>query len=262
MEVFGNGVELKSDKIKSNGEAAQKKDHEANSRRRKSVAEHIHQKSSGKMTQGMQKVSSIESGGLKVLGKSNGKHGEMDLDHDPASLTGLSTCLCSLPPPLHPGAGLLTEWDGITLLAMMYTALITPFELGFIGSAAGDALYACNRAIDVVFFLDIILAFNQKIQDKNGVWVADRRMIAKTYLKGWFPLDLISVVPFDAIGKAVPVVSNLQALRMLRLLKLLKLLRLIRAQRVFQRWEDSISISNATIGIAKWTSVILVVMHW
>jgi hypothetical protein len=38
---------------------------------------------------------------------------------------------------------------------------------------------------------------------KHDLWVQDRTQIAVTYVKGWFLLDLVSVIPVDVIALAV-----------------------------------------------------------
>lgn len=44
---------------------------------------------------------------------------------------------------------------------------------------------------------DIALNFRTSVIDKSGHVVYDGRLIAKHYVKGWFPLDLLAAIPFD-----------------------------------------------------------------
>jgi hypothetical protein len=54
----------------------------------------------------------------------------------------------------------LMYWDIVTSTAMLYTAFVTPFEVGSLNSdTSGDALFMLNRAVDGVFLLDIFLTF-------------------------------------------------------------------------------------------------------
>jgi len=43
---------------------------------------------------------------------------------------------------------------------------------------------------------DIILCFNTAIEDDNGFYKTSRKVIACTYLKGWFTLDFFTTIPF------------------------------------------------------------------
>jgi len=47
--------------------------------------------------------------------------------------------------------------------------------------------------------IDIILNFFSAIEDNNLKVEDDRWVIVKTYLTGWFILDLTSIFPFDYI---------------------------------------------------------------
>ena len=71
--------------------------------------------------------------------------------------------------------------------------------------------------------------------------------IAAVYLKSWFLIDVMSVLPFDLAlpGSQTTEVNTLlksarlvRAAKMLRLLRAVKLLRLLRLPRVFRRLES------------------------
>jgi len=44
----------------------------------------------------------------------------------------------------------MTVWDSVTALALIFTAMVTPFEVGFLPSAesALEALFLINRLLD------------------------------------------------------------------------------------------------------------------
>jgi hypothetical protein len=78
-------------------------------------------------------------------------------------------------------------------------------------------------------------------RDKHtGRLILDIKQISYTYLTGWFPLDILSVLPFELIQYVVPTSSaaeeegnlgELALLKFVRLTRLLKLLRVMRANR-------------------------------
>lgn len=50
----------------------------------------------------------------------------------------------------------LGSWDGITSLALIYTALVTPFEVAFISASTKvDAWFVINRVLDLIFIIDV-----------------------------------------------------------------------------------------------------------
>ena len=83
-------------------------------------------------------------------------------------------------------------------------------------------------------------------------------------MRSWFIIDLLSILPFDVVGKEVSsnVVSSLKLVRIVRLLRLLKLVRIMRASRIFKRLESRISVSYSIIGLVQFTVLLLVCSHW
>jgi len=62
---------------------------------------------------------------------------------------------------------------------------------------------ALNYSIDFLFFIDILVNFNSAFLDPAFVMVDDRKKIAAQYLKNWFFIDLIAIIPFDLIMSAI-----------------------------------------------------------
>ena len=55
---------------------------------------------------------------------------------------------------------ILSLWDVVTTTALIYTALLTPFEVGFLSaSTTVDVWFVINRLLDVIFILDMMLQF-------------------------------------------------------------------------------------------------------
>ena len=53
--------------------------------------------------------------------------------------------------------------------------------------------------MDLLFLMDILVVFNTAYYDDDVDLVDDRKQIAKTYVKGWFTIDLLAIIPFDKI---------------------------------------------------------------
>ena len=177
---------------------------------------------------------------------------------------------------INPLARWTAAWDSLTSVALIFTAIATPFEVAFLPapSSAGEPLFIVNRLIDLIFMLDIIKEFFLTYQSHRGVgggspgaeeWETDLGKIAKRYLRGWFALDIISILPsaFDIIpvveaasarahsttgvDDAAPETSPVKALRVVRALRLIKLVRLVRASRVLGRLEMRFSFPRLTV---------------
>jgi len=145
------------------------------------------------------------------------------------------------------------RWDIITSMALLYTAILTPFEVGFLEGCTGnvcftDPWFYINRVLDVIFFVDMCLQFFVAFQSGNALggytWVLDQRHIVRHYLRTWFALDAATVffpAGFDlyvaSLGSDADNVdkgaSRGSALRVLRALRIVKLVRLVRASRLY-----------------------------
>lgn len=145
----------------------------------------------------------------------------------------------------------INYWDGVTMLALVFTAFVTPYEVGFIEIPPAERLesplFWVNRAVDVIFACDVVLQFCLAYSVTAGggkYWEFDAGAIALHYVTSpWFFLDTFSigVSAFDIFGSDEA--SSLSALRAVRTLRLIKLVRLTRGSRVFKRWEMRFSIN-------------------
>jgi potassium voltage-gated channel Eag-related subfamily H protein 7 len=126
-------------------------------------------------------------------------------------------------------------------------------------------MFAINFVVNILFIVDMCMNFFLAFQDeKKGELVTDRRRIVKAYLFGWFPIDFISVVPFD-IANVVgdnEAVADLKILKVVRLLRLIKLLRIMRASRVIKRLENQIGLSIRAMSQLKLLTRNIFLVHW
>eukprot|EP00937_MAST-01D_sp_MAST-1D-sp2_P004715 g4715.t1 len=180
---------------------------------------------------------------------------------------------------IRPDTPAMEKWDLVMITMLGFVALLTPFEISLLRlelqTQAGIALFTVNRIVDVVFLTDMALNFFLMYPaPKNvGGLVKDHRQIVMHYLKGWFFIDLLSIIPFDllvyagqgelgAMARGDAKQNNLRAMRLVRLLRLLKLLRILRATRVWKRVESRISIAYAWIEIFKFLVLMFVYSHF
>ena len=51
----------------------------------------------------------------------------------------------------------------------------------------------------MLFFFDILIIFNTAFYNDDMDLIDNRKKIAKVYLKGWFFIDFLAILPFDVI---------------------------------------------------------------
>jgi len=170
---------------------------------------------------------------------------------------------------LDPRSKRMKRWDSIIALALLYTALLTPYEIAFLDMKPASkidvklssfVLYCINWVVDLTFLTDLIFNFNLIYFDPelaNGTWIVDRYKIVYRYLTGFCIIDVISIIPFGEMDA-----GNLKALKLLRLLRLFKLLRILRSGRILKRLEDNINIDYNVLTLCKFIIGTLFIAHW
>ena len=89
-------------------------------------------------------------------------------------------------------------------MLVVYTAWVSPFELGFIDTPARP-LSIVDNIVNGFFFIDIVLTFFVAYLDRSTyVLVDDRKEIAKKYILSWFAFDLVSTIPSELARKMLP----------------------------------------------------------
>lgn len=83
--------------------------------------------------------------------------------------------------------------------------------------------------------IDILIIFNSATYNDDFDVVSDRATITENYLKGWFLIDLVSIIPFDLFvesnGETANLVRFVRIGRITKMLKLMKLMRLMKLQK-------------------------------
>jgi hypothetical protein len=160
-----------------------------------------------------------------------------------------------------------TTWELILMATLLYTAIVTPFEVAFLPVSL-DAIFFLNRIVDFVFISDTILTFFTPFRDPNTMfWVVSHRRIAQQYMFDfpfWFWIDAVTCVPYDAIAYAVQTheSSELYTIRLLRLLRLIKLARLARGLPILRRWEIEHGFRYAHITLISDLLMLFFMAHW
>lgn len=91
------------------------------------------------------------------------------------------------------------RWDFYIMFCMVAACILTPLQLAFVEEDTIEWIIM-SAAIDVSFFIDIVLTFfSAYVEESNMQLETNKAVIAKKYLKFWFWMDLLSIIPFDLI---------------------------------------------------------------
>jgi len=170
-----------------------------------------------------------------------------------------------------------TQWWDLFMMAMLTVILfLTPYEVAFLEGGTIDGLFVVNRGFDVLFIIDLLINFFLAYQngpDQGSTWVRSLPQIRSRYVRGWFCVDLFSVLPFWLVGillqqqddsdggtdattngtlEEVGEVANiLRAVRAVRLLRLIKLSKVLGMSRILKRYETQMDVTYASLALVK-----------
>ncbi|EKJ85153.1 cyclic nucleotide-binding domain-containing protein [Leptospira meyeri] len=131
---------------------------------------------------------------------------------------------------IHPNSPYKRIWDLFVFVCITYFAIEVPVRLVFHYKLSAGVNYF-ERAIQIVFGIDVILNFNTAIL-KDRLLIHNRKIVTKTYLRSWFLIDFLSAFPFDLFGgfffQYFGVTDSLKILRLLRSVRVFELFKSLR----------------------------------
>ena len=170
-------------------------------------------------------------------------------------------------------------WDLLQIVFLLYVSITVPYRACFgIEIPFMSFTWWFDTTVDVYFISDIILNFRTAFVNSKGVRETEPKVIARSYMKGWFPIDFVSCIPVGHISYAIEQAAlaeldaseagennaqpdNLKALKALRLLKLSKMLRLARLKRIMQKYEN-LMVVQQYMGIFAMLAIIVFTAHF
>jgi potassium voltage-gated channel Eag-related subfamily H protein 7 len=168
----------------------------------------------------------------------------------------------------HPNSKCIRIWDTFICTALIFTALVTPFEIAMLDTKL-NLLFGLNRIFDCVFLCDVYVSIQLAFFDRDkGNWVMDPRKCAVKYLKGWFLMDIVSLIPWDVIafvmekGGSGGDMGKVRVLRLLKILKITKLARIVKAAKIFKQIATHFMMSSTTKQLIKYLFMIILCTHW
>ena len=138
-------------------------------------------------------------------------------------------------------------WEALKFVMLTYQFYYLPLSLTFLLDGVPLHLYLIDKAIDMFFVIDIVLTFFTAIVDNHDI-ETDKGKIAKSYFKGWFIPDVLSVLPteeimsiftgesttdFSKLGRTLKAIRFVRFARMAKFLKLFKNFNFNDSQNIF-----------------------------
>jgi hypothetical protein len=109
--------------------------------------------------------------------------------------------------------------------------MILPVKFSFYADEDNPNWDIFDIVVDCIFFLDMILTFFTAYWDDERL-VVSMRGIAINYIKFWFWVDVISILPFEQIMNSGDTLALVRISRLPRLYRLMKIFRMIRTVKV------------------------------
>ena len=131
------------------------------------------------------------------------------------------------------------RWNLWIALLLVYTGIFVPLRVAFYDDAGIDMIiFECF--VDACFFMDVILTFFSAYDRHDGLIEVRHKVIAITYLKMWFWIDVGSSIPFQLFelkqdsGDQGLNEANLKLARFARLPRLYRIVRILRLFKMFR----------------------------
>lgn len=100
-----------------------------------------------------------------------------------------------LPFILMPDSKVLSIWNLVMMLLLLYTATYIPFKTAFIEDSS-SLVNTIEFSIDSLFFVDLVVNFISAFETTYKNIEFRFSHIAFSYMRTWFLFDLVSCIPF------------------------------------------------------------------
>ena len=174
---------------------------------------------------------------LDTSPRTHTRHGRIHVFVDPPHVCMLN--------PHHP---FNAAWNIILAVFCIYVALVVPLRIGFqIELCPNDWAWWIELVVDLTFAMDVALNFRTGVIVDAGVVKMDPKFVGCQYLRGWFVIDMVSVLPFSYVGllisdagcgslgqgQSAGAQTDNKGMKVIRLLKLGKMLKLAQLRHVW-----------------------------
>ena len=112
-----------------------------------------------------------------------------------------------------------------------------PYSIAFF-KQSNQGWIIIDLIMDFFFGIEIVLTFFKAYYDSNFILIDKRGKIAKAYLKTWFFIDLIAIIPINVI------VGTYDFVAIIRLLKLTKLRKSLNVGKLLKFFNVTVNIEH------------------
>jgi len=163
----------------------------------------------------------------------------------------------------------LSIWEVAVMASLCWVATIAPIQVAILRDNSFGWLFVINCLIDMIFTIDMVLQFFIMFQKQTSIgytWEHRHIKVIQHYLRTWFLIDILSIIPFDLIAftsnSDTEAMSKMKAIKFVRLLRLLKLARLFRAIRIFHHMELHMSVTYGNMALIRFFTILIFITHW
>jgi len=126
---------------------------------------------------------------------------------------------------------------------------LTPYIIAFLEDGTDNWGITIETIIDFVFLVDLVLNFRFAYVNKMFEVVDDQNKIARHYLKTWFAVDLLAIMPFELIARGFGAAGGVSFSSLGKVPKMFKLVRLFRILKIIKEREKFIQIIKDLVRI-------------
>eukprot|EP00930_Biecheleria_cincta_P003761 TRINITY_DN104680_c0_g1_i1.p1 TRINITY_DN104680_c0_g1~~TRINITY_DN104680_c0_g1_i1.p1 ORF type:complete len:800 (-),score=139.99 TRINITY_DN104680_c0_g1_i1:155-2554(-) len=195
--------------------------------------------------------------------------------------------VCNLPGQIEPSTRARTwymidprtnqkmAWDFFVMSAVLFDAMILPFQLAFKNSETDSFDDFWFYWTTTIFCVDLVLSFNTSIEladdgSRPDALIVDRWIVGRKYLRGWFGIDFVSTVPWARLigliagGSGAQIANLFKAVKFLRLMRLMKMLRTAKLRVLWERFEDEMGsvVLVQSLMLVRILMIIIAICHW
>ncbi|CAD8086476.1 unnamed protein product [Paramecium sonneborni] len=164
----------------------------------------------------------------------------------------------------NPNSTFRIFWELISMIFIFVQMIQIPLVLTY-SVELSEGFQAFNQCMDVFFYIDLILNFKLAYYYRGEI-IFDRKLIAINYLKLWFWLDFLAVLPYDQMFSEDESQTQLfKIVRLFKFIKIIRLLRVLKISKILQKLEESFTLAQtfqAIIQFLKIACMILSIAHW
>lgn len=90
------------------------------------------------------------------------------------------------------------KWDLLITFLLFWVMFVTPYRIAFV-EKDGFVWLIVDALIDFIFTIDIIFTFCSAYYNSKFILIDNPVKISINYGKSWFLIDLIAIVPTNAL---------------------------------------------------------------